>query len=437
MPKKQIDAKEIYNTKVQTMGTCKIPSTIQGPFTTDESIALPLGKDVLGNEFEGHSLLDFELAGPREKIYFDPNKTKCAIVTCGGLCPGLNDVIRSIVMACHHTYGVASVIGIRYGLEGFIPKYKHDVIELTPQYVSEIHNFGGTILGTSRGPQDPEEIVDTLERMNINILFMIGGDGSMKAAKKIIEEVEIRKHKLVVIGIPKTIDNDINFVTQSFGFETAVDAATQSLECAHTEARGAHNGIGLVKLMGRESGFIAAQAALSYAVVNYLLVPEAPFKLHGKGGLLEDLEERLKRSGHAVIVAAEGAGQHLIEGTGQFDLSGNPMLSDIATYLSSEIKKYFKEKNFSHTLKLIDPSYIVRSVPANSGDRVYCGFLGRYAVDAAMAGKTSVIIAKLMDKFVHIPIDIVTMRRRTLDTSSPYWKSVLRATGQSNLGCDE
>ncbi len=425
-----------FNTAIDHLGICKIPSPVPSPFTSDNKISLPLGSDILGDEFQGFHNLEFEIAGPREKIYFDPNTTKCAIVTCGGLCPGLNDVIRSIVMACHHTYGVASVVGIQYGLEGFIPRYKHKILELTPQFVSEIHNFGGTILGTSRGPQDPEEIVDTLERMNINVLFVIGGDGTMKAAQKIMSEVEKRNHKLVVIGIPKTIDNDINFVSQSFGFETAVDAATQSLECAHIEALGSHNGIGLVKLMGRESGFIAAQAALSYAVVNYILVPESPFDLHGEGGLLDELEKRLLRRGHAVIVAAEGAGQHLMQSSGKLDASGNPVLEDIGSFLATEIKKYFKEKNFSHTLKLIDPSYIVRSVPANSGDRVYCGFLGRYAVDAAMAGKTNVVIAKLMDKFVHIPLDIVTMRRRMLDTNSPYWRSVLRATGQGALKCN-
>ncbi len=426
-----------FNTEITRLGACKIPSNFPGPFTSEDKITLPLTSDIIGKNAKETTYLDFELAGPREYVYFDPNKTKCAIVTCGGLCPGINDVIRSIVMSCHHTYNVASVLGIRYGLEGFIPKYKHQVIELTPTSVTDIHNFGGTILGTSRGPQNPEEIVDTLERMNINILFVIGGDGSMKAAKKITEEVESRNHKMVVIGIPKTIDNDINFVTQSFGFETAVDAATHALECAHTEATCAKNGIGLVKLMGRESGFIAAQATLSYSVVNFLLIPEAPFKLHGKNGLLSELENRLEKRGHAVIVAAEGAGQHLLEGTGQVDPSGNLLLGDIGTYLSNEIKKYLKNKNISHTLKLIDPSYIVRSVPANSGDRVYCGFLGRYAVDAAMAGKTSVVIAKLMDKFVHIPLDIVTMGRRTLDISSPYWKNVLRATGQSDLGCEE
>ncbi len=422
-----------YNTDIHNLGACKIQTPMHSPYVGDEKISLPLGNDILGDGQEGFIPIDFELAGPRSSIYFDPPKVKCAIVTCGGLCPGLNDVIRSIVMSCHHNYNVASVVGIQYGLEGFIPQYKHKVVELTPTEVRDIHNFGGTILGTSRGPQAPEEIVDSLERMNVNILFVIGGDGSMKAAQKIVEEVSLRNLKISVIGIPKTIDNDINFVAQSFGFETAVDAATQSLACAHVEAIGAHNGIGLVKLMGRESGFIAAHAALSYSVVNFLLVPEAGFVMQGEGGLLEALEKRLLSRGHAVIVVAEGAGQHLVGESGKVDASGNLVLSDIGHYLANEIDKYFKEKNISHTIKLIDPSYIIRSVPANASDRVYCGFLGRYAVDAAMAGRTNMVVAKLMDKFVHIPLNIVTMQRRTIDTSSSYWRSVLRSTGQEEL----
>ncbi len=428
-----MNIKDLYNTTIDSLGNAKIESSVKAPYITDEKIVLPLSGDMLDQDIDEHYNLDFELAGPREKTYFDPNQTKCAIVTCGGLCPGLNNVIRAIVMSCHHIYGVASVIGIQYGLEGFISKYQHKILELTPEKVSEIHNFGGTILGTSRGPQAPEEIVDALERMNVNILFVIGGDGSMKAAKSIHKEINARNLKLSVIGIPKTIDNDIHFVPKSFGFATAVESATTALEAAHVEASGAHHGIGLVKLMGRESGFIAAQATLSYSVVNFVLVPEHEFTLHGENGFLPALKQRLEARKHAVIVVAEGAGQHLLEGTGQVDASGNPVLVDIAQFLSSEIKKYFKENDFSYTLKLIDPSYIVRSVPANSDDRVYCGFLGRFAVDAAMAGKTNMVVAKVMDNFVHIPLDIVTKKRRTLNTKSQYWQNVMQATGQGDF----
>lgn len=418
-------------------GEAKIDSPIYGPFVPDTLIPLHLGGeffDGIDNDtIKSCSPVYMEQAGPREKIYYDPSKVKAAIVTCGGLCPGLNDVIRAIVMELHHAYGISSVFGVRYGLEGFIPEYQHEIMELTLKSVSEIHTFGGTILGTSRGPQKVDDVVDALERMNINIIFMLGGDGTMKAALGIQREVQKRGLKISVIGVPKTIDNDINFVPRSFGFETAVDAATHALACAHTEASGLHNGIGLVKLMGRESGFIAAHAALSYNVVNFLLVPETPFTMYDAGGLLPELEERLKNRRHAVIVVAEGAGQHLIPKTGKTDSSGNVILQDVGIFLKEEITKYFKERNIVTSVKYIDPSYIVRAIPANSGDRVYCGFLGRHAVHAAMSGRNETVIAKIMDRYVHVPMEFVTGRRRRLDIGSAYWRTALASTGQARM----
>ena len=377
--------------------------------------------------------MGLELAGPRRELYFDPSKTKCAIVTCGGLCPGINDVIRAITMEACHAYNVPAVLGVRYGLEGFIPKYGHELMELTPDKVSNIHQFGGTILGSSRGPQPPEDVVDALERMNVNALFLIGGDGTMRAAIRIYEEVKKRGLRISIIGIPKTIDNDINFISPSFGFETAVDKAAEAIQCAHTEAVGMHNGIGLVKLMGRESGFIAAHATVSIKEVNFVLVPEVAFSLEGEGGLLPALEARLRSRKHAVIVLAEGAGQHLLTQTNQTDASGNIILADIADYLRAEIKRYFAEKKLPVGIKYIDPSYIIRSVPANANDRVYCGLLGQQAVHAAMAGKTGMVVAKLMGRYVHLPLSLVTLKRQKLNIASDYWRSVLESTGQLGL----
>jgi 6-phosphofructokinase 1 len=384
---------------------------------------------MLGEEENGPLTLEFEEAGPRQSLYFDPPKTKCAIVTCGGLCPGINDVIRAIVMEAYHNYNVPSVLGIRYGLQGFIPDYGHPVMELSPENVSQIHEFGGTILASSRGPQPPEDIVDAMERMNISILFMIGGDGTMKAAQIIQEEVAKRNNKMSIVGIPKTIDNDVNFVSRTFGFDTAVEKATEAIRCAHTESLGAPNGIGMVKLMGRESGFIAAQATIALKEVNFVLIPESSFELHGDKGLLVHLEKRLSERRHAVIVVAEGAGQELFERKGT-DPSGNIILGDICTVLKSEIDEYFKKKNIPVTLKFIDPSYIIRSVPANSNDRVYCGFLGQHAVHAGMSGKTGMLVSMLQDRFIYLPLSLATRKRRTLNTKSNYWSSVLASTGQ-------
>ncbi len=422
------------DTAIKTLGPAKISSPLTYcHFVSDEArIPIRLSPEDLDDPSQDSDVF-FEAAGPRCDIFFDSSKVKAAIVTCGGLCPGINDVIRAIVMEAHHNYNMAATLGIRYGLQGFIPKYGHEIVELTPQMVSNIHEFGGTMLGSSRGPQQPEEIVDALERSNIGVLFVIGGDGTLKAARVIHEEVEKRGARIAVIGVPKTIDNDINLITQSFGFDTAVEKATDAIRCAHTEALGARNGIGVVKLMGRESGFIAAQATLALKEVNYVLVPEDHFEFHGERGLLPSLERRLASRGHAVIVVAEGAGQHLLEQSGRTDASGNPVLGDIATLLSDEIHKYLQERNVPYSLKYIDPSYIIRSVPANSNDRVYCGFLGQFAVHAAMAGKTGMVVSKVWGRFVHLPLDLVTKRRKKLNLSSDYWRAVLESTGQYDI----
>lgn len=420
-----------FDTTISTLGPCGVDNPLPYCRYVDDTTKMPL---YLSDEVidDGQNIAcEFEEAGPRKQIYFDPPKTKCAIVTCGGLCPGINDVIRAIVMSAHHNYRCAGTFGIRYGLQGFIPKYQHEVMELTPDSVRDIHEFGGTILASSRGPQPPEEVVDALERMNISILFMIGGDGTMKAAQAVTREVLRRDLKISVVGIPKTIDNDINFVTRTFGFDTAVEKATESIRCAHVEALGAPGGVGLVKLMGRESGFIAAQASLALKEVNFVLVPEAPFELHGPDGFLAQLKSRLELRQHAVIVVAEGAGQDLcrVDDNGH-DPSGNPILGDICDVLRMEIKKYFNSINFPYNLKYIDPSYIIRSIPANANDRTYCGFLGQHAVHAAMAGKTGMVVSKLQDRYLYLPLELVTAKRRKLNIRSNYWRSVMESTGQ-------
>ncbi len=420
-------------TGIHTLGPCKLDSHL--PYRTwadDKSIQIFVDEELTEDAGQPFSVC-LEAAGPRRKLYFDTTRAKCAIVTCGGLCPGINDVIRAIVMEAFHAYNVPSILGIPYGLEGFIPKYGHALQELTPKGVADIHRFGGTMLGSSRGPQSAEEIVDTLERSNVNALFVIGGDGTMKAARAISNEVHARRLKISVIGIPKTIDNDINFIPQSFGFETAVFKATEAIECAHTEACGVPNGIGLVKLMGRESGFIAARAALALKEVNFVLIPEAPFSLEGEGGLLPALEERLKSRGHAVIVAAEGAGQHLLAEQSGTDASGNPVLGDISELLRTFINSYLDARGMAHSIKYIDPSYIIRSIPANANDKVYCGFLGQYAVHAAMAGRTDMVVGKIQDRYVHLPLELVTRKRRKLNIYSDLWRAVLESTGQGML----
>jgi 6-phosphofructokinase 1 len=377
---------------------------------------------------------EFELAGPRDDIYFDPSKLKTAVVTCGGMCPGINSLVRAIVLQLHYIYGVKNVVGVRFGLQGFIPSYGHDLMELDPETVLGVHGRGGSFLGMSRGAQPIDEVVDALERLNIGLLFMIGGDGTLRAAKAITEEITSRELKIGVVAIPKTIDNDICFVEKTFGFQTAVEAATRAILGAHNEATGAPNGVGLVKLMGRMSGFVAAHATLALTEVNYCLVPEVDFDLDGPKGLLANLERRLADRYHAVVVVAEGAGQKFFEGQdlGR-DLSGNPKLGDIGTYLKARINQHFAEQGTEINLKYIDPSYLIRSVPANSNDRIYTGFLGHHAVHAGLAGKTGLMISLWNNQFVHVPIDLAIQHRSRVDPESALWRAVREATGQPRL----
>ena len=371
-----------------------------------------------------------EKAGPREQLYFDPKETTAAIVTCGGLCPGINNVIRGVVMALHYFYGVKKIYGIRYGYEGLNPKMGHGLVELTPDSIAEIHQFGGTILGSSRGGQDVGVMVDTLVANDIQMLFTIGGDGTLKGANAIGEEIAKRGLDIGVVGIPKTIDNDIDIIDRSFGFETSFDIASAIIRDAHNEAAGAFNGISIIKLMGRDSGFIAASAALAMPVVNFVLIPELQFKLHGDTGFLEVLKKRLEKKRHAVIVVAEGAGQHLFtkDNVAQ-DASGNIQHEDIGLFLKKEIKNFFASE-FPVTIKYIDPSYIVRSAAANPVDSVFCSQLAYMAVHGAMAGKTRFVTGRVNNKFVYLPITAVTQKRKKIDLESEFWFSVLQSTGQ-------
>lgn len=379
----------------------------------------------------GETPISFEKAGPKEYLFFEPAKTKVAIVTCGGLCPGLNNVIRSVVNQLYYRYSVSRIVGIQYGYEGFIPKYNHPVIELTPEMVDTIHLTGGTILGSSRGNQDISQIADTLEILNINILFCIGGDGTLRGAHAIHEEIARRNLKIAIAGIPKTIDNDINLIEKSFGFETAFSIANDIIRSAHNEAIGAYNGISLLKLMGRDSGFIAAHAALSIQEVNFVLIPEMSFELDGPNGFLEALKKRLESRHHALIVVAEGAGQDFFKDeTKEIDSSGNVKNKDIGTYLKDKISAYFKSINFPFALRYIDPSYIIRSAPANANDSKFCSLLAQNAVHAAMAGKTDFVIGNWNGQFTLLPISAAVSSRKKIDIEGELWWNVLEATGQ-------
>lgn len=430
---------DTINFSINKLGKCTVDSPInyssetkgRARFVGDDELILS-SNTYLPEEMQNCSKNErlMEKAGPRRQIFFSPDQTHAGIVTCGGLCPGLNDVIRALVRTLWYRYGVKHISGITYGYRGLLPDYHLPVKELNPEIVEQIQNMGGTFLGTSRGGVDVPGIVDALEKKGINILFTIGGDGTQRGALAITREIERRNLKISIVGVPKTIDNDLSFVHKSFGFDTAVEKAVEAVQTAHTEAKCVINGIGLVKVMGRESGFIAAHTTLAISNVNFTLIPEDEFSLEGDNGLLQKLKERLQEKQHAVILVAEGAGQHLLKESGAMDESGNKLLSDIGLYLKDKITTYFKAEGMPFTMKYVDPGYMIRASAASPIDSLYCSRLGANAVHAAMSGRTGMLISQWNNAFVHIPIEMAVLKKNYIDPEGSLWRDVLESTGQ-------
>src|SRR5215467_5234614 len=413
---------------IPVLGAARLPSPLKHWVDESERIPDTILRTVDARPEDG---LLFELAGAREHLFFDPPETRAGIVTCGGLCPGLNDVIRSLFLELHHAYGVKEVLGFRWGYQGLDPERGGEPLVLTHEMVDGIHLQGGTILGTSRGPVDKARAVENLIRRRVNILFTIGGDGTQRGAREFFLEAQRRGHALSIVGIPKTIDNDIPFVARSFGFLTAVEEAAKVLQRAHTEARSVQNGIALIKLMGRHAGFLAAGATVASQDANFTLIPEVPFRLDGKNGFLPVLEKRISKRGYAVIVVAEGAGQDLLGNMDAgCDASGNIRLKDIGVFLRERIEEWFKAREIPIVMRYFDPSYFVRSSPANAEDSIHCDLFARHAVHAAMAGKTGLVIGFLHDRFIHVPIELLATQKKRLEPDSPAWSAVLAATRQ-------
>src|SRR5512138_512340 len=410
--------------RITTLGEARYPSPLSRFVSDDLSVPEHIIKGVARLEPER----EFELAGPRANLFFDPAKTRAGIVTCGGLCPGLNNVIRSLFNELHHAYGVQEVLGFRGGYPGLNPAYGQPPIRLTPGFVNDIHRRGGTVLGTSRGRVDVAAAVENLVRLGVDILFTVGGDGTQRGGNDLFQLARQRGHALAVVGVPKTVDNDVAFVARTFGYLTAVQEAASVLDRAHAEARSVQNGIALVKVMGRHAGFIAVGATVASQEVNFCLIPEAPFNLDS---FLVALKERIQKGGHAVILVAEGVGQDWLGNDGaERDASGNVKLGDIGSFLRGKIERYFKAQEIPVVMRYFDPSYHVRSGPANSEDSILCDLFARNAVHAAMAGKTGLVIGLLHDEFIHIPIELLAERRKAIDPSGPVWAGVLAATGQ-------
>lgn len=421
---------------IKHLGEATIPSPLSGVKFIPDNASVIYAKDAeeaAAELRENGRLNAFELAGPRERIYHDPSWTHAAILTAGGLCPGLNDVIKGLTRTLMLHYNVPIVFGIRYGYQGLVPSFGYEPMLLTPDSVDGIHEVGGTVLGSSRGRQDEKIMVDTLKRMNIKILFCIGGDGTLRCAHDIAMEAERRGLNLSVICIPKTIDNDINFIDKTFGFETAVYATSPVISAAHNEAKGTPYGVGLIHVMGRDSGFIAAYATQANTHVNYCLVPEDPFSLYeGEHALFPSLERRLRERKHAVIIVSEGAGQHLFEEeSSDRDKSGNVLHHNIGEFLREKITEWGKSIKLDLSVKYFDPSYQIRSLPAHGTDAVFCEMLSQHAVHAAMAGCTDMVVGHWNDRFTHVPIPVATSSRKKIDVESDLWSGVKSVTWKS------
>tara|TARA_R110002049_G_scaffold4601_6_gene32910 strand:+ start:121700 stop:123019 length:1320 start_codon:yes stop_codon:yes gene_type:complete len=432
---------DVAETQVQSLGECCFDSpllplldyrqySVNYVEETDRILLDNTRSWIVDQRVPMDQLPGLEPAGPRRRIFFDPATTRAAIVTCGGLCPGLNNVIRSLVNEFTRLYRIEKVFGIQNGYQGFAEDCERPILELTPERVENIHEHGGTMLGSSRGDQDPAIIVDCLQRHGIDALMVVGGDGTIRGAVAIADEIERRQLKISVIGIPKTIDNDILFTDQSFGFQTAISEGTHAIRAAQTEAHAAPQGVGLVKLMGRHSGFIACYASLAVNDANFVLIPEVDFHLEGDRGLFALLKNRLDRKGEAVIVVAEGAGQHLMESSGKTDASGNARLGDVGVWLKQQIEDHFAKENRPLNLKYIDPSYAIRSVPANAYDSVFCTRLAHNAVHAAMSGKTRMVVSRWQTRWVNVPMDLAIRERNCVDPNGDLWMTVLESTNQ-------
>lgn len=413
------------------LGECKYPTPIKSTVRTNLTVPKNLR---WRNDTPPEDPERFEAAGPQPKLFFDPAKTTAAIVTCGGLCPGLNNVIRSLVLQLYHGYGVHNIIGFRNGYQGLDPTMGAAPLVLTPDVVEDIHKKGGTILGTSRGPVNTNAAVDNLLSKNVDILFTIGGDGTQRGSKVLYDEAQRRGRALSVVGIPKTIDNDIPYVSRTFGYLTAIEEASEVISRAHTEVHSVPNGIAIVKLMGRHAGFIALNATIASQDVNFCLIPEVPFQLEGKKGLLKCLRTRIEDRAHAVIVVAEGAGQNLLKAdASERDASGNVKLKDIGLFLKEQIEGYFKKERLPMVMRYIDPSYLIRSCRADAEDAILCDLFARHAVHAAMAGRTGIIIGRLHEAFAHIPITLLANEQKRVDPNGTQWYSALASTGQPHI----
>jgi len=434
--------RENHYARARTMRISKTSERNFGAYTRDDDVVL---FDIIRGDKSGTDAMAFKRAGCRKMICWKGSEVKAAIITCGGLCPGLNVVINEIVEVLYFEYGVNSIYGVKGGYRGLVDG-GYGLIELNPTVVKGINRKGGTILWSSRGgispaspPEEIEKILNKLESYGINMLYIIGGDGTHRGAYRLYQHAKAREKKMIIAGIPKTIDNDMGVIDSSFGFNSAVEQATKAIFSAVTEATcNKPNGVGIVKLMGRHAGYIACHATLASRQVDMCLINEDPFlETNGPEAMAEYIEKTVQDKGHAVIVVAEGAGNNFLKSlrsgmeSVEKDAGGNEALSNICDYLIDYLKQHFKQRSKACTVKFIDPSYMIRSVAANASDNVMCLVLAQNAVHGAMAGYTGFTSGLVNNRSVMIPMPVIMATSPSfLNPRGRTWSRVLAATQQ-------
>ncbi|MBX5480755.1 MAG: 6-phosphofructokinase [Myxococcaceae bacterium] len=304
---------------------------------------------------------------------------KVAVLTGGGDCPGLNAVIRAIFRRAGR-YGF-EIMGMRNGWRGLI---EDDHFRLTRESTSGILHRGGTILGTSRvNPfkveRGLEKVLKTVERHNIGAVIAIGGEGTLGAAARMFE------HGLKVVGVPKTIDNDLGGTDVTFGFDTAVGIATEAIDRLHSTAE-AHSRVIVCEVMGRHVGWIATYAGIAGGA-DVILVPEHPVDL-------SEMAQHIKRrhmSGRtfSIVVVAEGTKikrspdeiEHLVT-SGKLDEAGRPRLGGIGQLVAEEI-----ERRTGIETRVSVLGHIQRGGTPSAFDRVLATRYGVYACDMVARGE--------------------------------------------------
>jgi ATP-dependent phosphofructokinase / diphosphate-dependent phosphofructokinase len=327
---------------------------------------------------------------------------RIGVLTGGGDCPGLNAVIRAVVRKGVAEYGY-DFVGFRDGWRGPLER---ETVPLGIQQVRGILPRGGTILGTSR--TNPfkieggvERIEATLRDLGLDALIAIGGEDTLGVAKRLYD------NGVNVVGVPKTIDNDLAATDYTFGFDTAVNIAMEAIDRLHTTAESHHRAM-IVEVMGRHAGWIALHAGMAGGA-NVILLPEQPFDV---GAVCDYVEHRFKTHYSPIIVVAEGAtpkeGTMTLQ-TGEVDAFGHVRLGGIGQLLAEEVEKRTGKESRAVVL-----GHVQRGGTPTAFDRVLATRFGLAAIDTVHAEAYGQMVALRSTEIVRVPLAEATAELKTV-----------------------